>query len=427
MISKSTTTADFVVIGAGILGLSIASKLYDQYPNAKIIVIEKENAVGLHASGRNSGVLHSGIYYPPESLKANLCTRGSRMMLQYCKEHALPFSQLGKVIIPTSTSDADTLKLLYERGMANGVQVDFINESQLRELEPATHSVTGNALFVAETTVVDPLAIVQHLYEDLRAKGVVFHLNACCRKINIRARKIELGTMELSYRHLVNTAGLYADKIAEICGIKNKYTMLPFKGLYYELSKQSTIKVNRLIYPVPDMNVPFLGVHFTKTVYGKIYAGPTAIPALGREQYSGLKGMKLGEAANALYHLFRQYKLDQQGFRTYAHNEIARFLKPKFVSAAKLLIPATTMQDLALSKKVGIRAQLLDISNRKLVMDFLTEQTNNETHILNAVSPAFTSAFSFSDYVVGLIDAKLEMPTGSIIKNDCTSVPIGQE
>lgn len=409
MQKQGNVVADFVIVGAGILGLSVASELFNRYPKAKIIIIEKERSVGLHASGRNSGVLHSGIYYPPGSLKATLCAEGARQMLQYCKDNALPYNQLGKVIVPTAEKDAVTLEMLYQRGIANEVQVHLIDEKQLSELEPATKSITGKALYVMETAVVDPLVIVQHLYENLRAKGVIFYLNECCKHIDVKAKRIEFKSHSLSYRHLVNTAGLYADRIAHICGIKDKYTMLPFKGLYYELSQQSTIKVNRLIYPVPDMNVPFLGVHFTKSVYGNIYAGPTAIPAFGREQYRGLQGVKLGEAANAVYHLLKQYQLDQQGFRNYAHNEVSRFLKSKFVNAAKLLMPAITSDDLVLSKKVGIRAQLLDMRRRQLVMDFLTEQTNHETHILNAVSPAFTSAFSFSAYVVNMIDARMEV------------------
>ena len=406
MNSQKTTIADFVVVGAGILGLSIASELYERFPTATIIVLEKEKSLGLHASGRNSGVLHSGIYYPPGSLKAKLCADGAQKMRAYCKEYQLPCHQLGKVIIPTKVEDSHTLQMLYQRGLQNGVKVEYIDNLQLQELEPATNSPTGHALFVPTTSVVDPFLIVQHLYNQLQAKGVRFLLNENCTNIDTVQQRIQLKSSTLSYKHLVNTAGLYADKIADRCGISNKYTMIPFKGIYYELNPASNLAVNRLIYPVPDMNVPFLGVHFTKSVYGKIYVGPTAIPALGREQYRGLNGLKITEALGSMYHLMIQYKLNQQGFRVYTHNEVSQFLKSKFVNAAKLLMPAMTANDLVLSKKVGIRAQLLDISSRQLVMDFLIEQTQNETHILNAVSPAFTSAFSFSEKVVSLIESK---------------------
>lgn len=407
MRSKNILCADFVVVGAGILGLTVASQLHDRHPTARIVVIEKEPTVGLHASGRNSGVLHSGIYYPTGSLKANFCAEGARRMREYCRTNALPCQSIGKVIVPTDPADMDTLMMLYERGRANGVQVELVDDKQLRELEPATRSVTARALFVPETAVVDPKAIVVHLFQQLQAKGVAFLFNARCESIDTSTRSLVTPCQTISYNHLVNTAGLYADRIAARCGLQKKYTMLPFKGIYYELHPASPLQVNRLIYPVPDMNVPFLGVHFTKSVHGKLYAGPTAIPALGREQYQGLKGFKMGEAGEALYHVMRQYKHGEQGFRAYAHKEIGRFLKSRFVAAAQVLIPAIRSRDLVSSKKVGIRAQLLDILNRQLVMDFLTEQTSHETHVLNAVSPAFTSSFRFSEQVVDLIDATL--------------------
>jgi L-2-hydroxyglutarate oxidase len=413
-----TSTADFVIIGAGILGLSIANRLLSVYPKTNIVILEKEKQVGEHASGRNSGVLHSGIYYPPNSLKAKFCAQGAKAMLEYCKQEQLAFHQIGKVIVPTCEHDLETLELLHQRGLANGVKVESINERQLKELEPATRTATGNALFVPETAVVDPKSILHHLHTSLAAQGVDFKFGERCTHIDVGRRYVEVEDKKIAYGHLVNTAGLYADKIAKICGISGKYTMLPFKGIYYELAPSASLKLNHLIYPVPDMNVPFLGVHFTKTVHDKIYVGPTAVPALGREQYKGLKGVKLAETANTMYHLMRQYRLNHQGFRTYAHNEIGRFLKYKFVKAAKLLVPGIEARDLVVSAKVGIRAQLLDIINRQLVMDFLTEQTHHETHVLNAVSPAFTSAFSFSDHVVQLIQQKIGKNTVEYTKEE---------
>ena len=181
--SKNKHTTDFIIIGAGILGLSTALKLLDAYPNAKISILEKEGSVGEHASGRNSGVLHSGIYYPPESLKAKLCGEGARAMLAYCQEHHLPWNKLGKVIVPTRTEDEDTLRMLYERGLVNGVHVEWLDEAQLAELEPLARTATGRALFVPETTVVDPKAIMQHLHQTLAARGVNFYFNACCKQV----------------------------------------------------------------------------------------------------------------------------------------------------------------------------------------------------------------------------------------------------
>lgn len=405
---KQTKTADFLIVWAGILGLTIASRIQESFPNVKIIVIEKEKMVGLHASGRNSGVMHSGIYYPPDSLKAKLCAHGARLMFDYCKKHNLPYSQLGKIIVPKSEMDHETLHLLYNRGLQNNVQVEVINEQQLRELEPAACSATGEALLVPQTGVVDSQAIVNHLYQTLKAQGVIFLFDQACEFIDTKSKRAKTNRSLISYQHLVNTAGLYADKIAEYCGIKNKYTMLPFKGIYYEMKDCAPIHINHLIYPVPDMNVPFLGVHFTKSIYGKIYVGPTAIPALGREHYRGAKSINVTEAMAVFYHILKQYQLNEQGFRAYAHHEIARFLKPNFIKAAKQLVPELKAEDIILSKKVGIRAQLLNVSSRQLVMDFLIEHTNNETHVLNAVSPAFTSSFSFSNYIVQQIENRIQ-------------------
>lgn len=396
-------TSDFVIIGAGILGLSTALTLRQKYPEARISVIEKEQAVGLHASGRNSGVLHSGIYYPPLSMKAKCCAHGALLMRQYCQQHHLPLHTIGKVIVPTQAQDASILELLLQRGRDNGIRVEKIDAQQLRELEPATLSAIDAALYVPETAVVDSLTIVQHLFQNLQNQNVQFYFGEACQQIDQSSRTVWAGQHKIAYGHLINTAGLYADRIAAMCGLKDKYTMLPFKGLYYELTSKTSLALNHLIYPVPDMNVPFLGVHFTKSVFGKIYVGPTAVPALGREHYRGFKGINFAEARQVLYRLGQQYYDNQQGFRTYAHHEMGRFLKTKFVEAAQKLVPTIKAADLRLSHKVGIRAQLLDKKSRLLVMDFLTEQTGHETHVLNAVSPAFTSAFSFSQYVVDLI------------------------
>ena len=176
--------------------------------------------------------------------------------------------------------------------------------------------------------------------------------------------------------------------------------------MYYELIPQSSLKINHLIYPVPDMNVPFLGVHFTKSIHGKIYVGPTAIPVLGREHYNGIQGIKIQEAISTFKHLTGQYLTNKQGFRAYAHQEIPRFIKARFVESAKKLIPNLSEHDLVKSRKVGIRAQLFDKKKRELAMDFIVHSTQNETHVLNAVSPAFSSSFSFSKYIVKLATQK---------------------
>ena len=391
---------DFIVVGAGIIGLTVANELLQQYPGTKILILEKEHQIGLHASGRNSGVLHSGIYYKEDSLKAKLCLDGSRMMAAYCEQHNLPIRRIGKIIVTQQKGDAPVLDTLYQRALNNGAKVSLMQADDLARVEPLVRTADGRAIFSPETAVVDPLAILLKLHADLQNGGVKFKFKSPCLHIDTTKKEVSIGNETIGYGHLFNTAGLYADKVAKACGLEDRYTMLPFKGLYYELSSASSVKLNHLIYPVPDLNVPFLGVHFTQSVSGKTYLGPTAIPAFGREHYHGFRGIKITEAFGTLTELAHQYLLDIQGFRSYVHSEAPRLFKSHFLNSAKLMVPCLKKHDLIKSLKVGIRAQLFDRETRSLVSDFIVKKTDHETHVLNAVSPAFTSAFSFAKLIV---------------------------
>lgn len=395
--------ADYLVIGAGIVGLSIARTLLDRDPTLKVLVLEKEPEVGLHASGRNSGVLHSGIYYKPDSLKAKFCALGSKLMADYCQDNQLPLSRIGKIILPTREGDWSQTQLLRDRAKQNGARAYLIDKQQLKELQPNAYTATDQALYCPDTSVVDPGLIVRTLKNELIKRNCQLFTSERVISINTQARVVTTHTQRFSYGHLINAAGLFADRIADMCGTGKQYRMLPFKGLYYEVKPSARLIVNHLLYPVPDMNVPFLGVHFTRSITGKIYAGPTALLAFGREQYHGLTGVSLGQTAGNLYQLSKLYLMNKQSFRQYAHDELKRYVKKSFVEAARALLPTINGADLVLSKKVGIRAQLFNVRNNELLMDFHVEESKNETHILNAVSPGFTSAFSFSDYLVNRI------------------------
>ncbi|CAN5305552.1 FAD-dependent oxidoreductase [soil metagenome] len=400
MTTKNITSADFVIIGAGIVGLTIARELKQRSPAARIIVLEKEPQLGLHASGRNSGVLHSGIYYPENSLKAKVCAAGAKAMAEYCDNFGLPINRTGKVIIPTKETDESQLQLLYQRGINNGAKVELIDAQQLKEIEPMAYTATGQALYSPDTAVIDSKAILLHLSQTLQQQNVVINFSTALQKVDKIKKIIYTSSGKFHYGHAFNTAGLYADKVAKAFGAAKNYTMLPFKGIYYRLDPQCNIKINQLIYPVPDLNVPFLGVHFTKLVNGEVMAGPTAVPALGRENYYGVKGINPSETMNISCNLLRQYYENKQGFRTFAHQEAGRFLKKNFAAAARALVPTLKPEFLLVSQKVGIRAQLLDLQKRELIMDFLIEQQANDTHVLNAVSPAFTCSLSFAKLVV---------------------------
>lgn len=398
--SRNSIQVDFLVLGAGIVGLSIARSLRRRFPGASILVVEKELKPGLHASGRNSGVLHSGIYYPEGSLKGRVCAEGGRLMASFCAEEGLPLWRAGKVIVAVERDQDGQIDLLAARALANGARVEVLDAQALRELEPEVRSATERALFAPDTAVVDPKAVVTRLAERLASDGVELRFGAVIDSVDPGASRVQIAGTEVRYGRLFNATGQFADLTARRFGLENRYTLLPFKGIYYRLDPGAGIRLNRLIYPVPDLNMPFLGVHSVKSVHGVDYFGPTAVPAFGREHYRGLAGVELGDAATIGYHLVDQYLRNAQSFRAYMHAEAGRFLRSRFAAAAARLVPRLRPEHLLASDKVGIRAQLLDKATHRLAMDFLIKRQDNATHILNAVSPAFTSAFAFAELAI---------------------------
>ncbi len=391
---------DYLIVGAGIVGLSIAKELKFRNPGASILVLEKEIVVGLHSSGRNSGVLHSGIYYPSESIKARVCRQGSIEMADYCLDRGLPLNRIGKVLVPVNCEDSSQLDLLQVRAEENGVAVERLDQKSLALIEPEARSATGEALFVPSTAVVDPVTVMRSILDDCITAGIKIQYSSLIDSADEKSKRVFLldGSI-IGYGHLINAAGLHADKLAHTFGVGFKYTLLPFKGIYWKLSPDSGLKINHLIYPVPDLRVPFLGVHTTTSTDGIIYLGPTAVPAFGRENYSGLQDVSFSEAVRISTILMTQIISGKGGFRRLAWQEGARYFKPWFVEAARQIIPRLKSHDLLPCTKVGIRAQMFDRQTKKLVNDFLVEKGHSSTHILNAISPAWTSAFSFSKYV----------------------------
>jgi len=392
---------DYAIIGGGITGIAIALSLAKKKPGASIAVFEKEAHSGAHGSGRNSGVLHSGVYYPQDSLKAKFCAQGKQLLSDFCEEHDLPISRMGKVIVPIKPDQDSQIDLLYQRGIHNGATVSIIDRQQLKEIEPEAATATGRALHSPGTSVIDPISVVNKFVDVLKRQGVAFHYGTSLTKADPDQNTFltqEGNTVH--YGLLFNASGQHADKIAHLFDTAHEFTMIPFKGMYFALDKNSPLRLNGLVYPVPDLNVPFLGVHSVKKITGEIYFGPTAIPAFGRENYIGIDGLEPLEAAKIFGNLAIQYWINEQGFRNYAHDEVSRFLKPRFAAAVRALIPRLETKDLIPSTKVGIRAQLLNKKTRRLEMDFMVHKQGNTVHILNAVSPAFTSSLPFADHVV---------------------------
>jgi L-2-hydroxyglutarate oxidase len=395
-------TCDYLVIGAGVVGLAIARELKIRNTGAKIIVLEKEAATGMHSSGRNSGVLHSGIYYPPNSLKAKVCSQGAREMAEYCLANQLPLSKIGKVLIPTREEDLGQLNLLQERAIANGVTAERIDATTLKEIEPEANAVTGQALWIPSTSVGDSKKVMTRLTEEVKELGIVLNCGVTIKEVE-KGNKNTVNLTnndQVSYGHLVNASGLHADSVAHLFNIAKQYVLLPFKGIYWKLDPIAGFDIRHLIYPVPDLRVPFLGVHTTTSIDGTVYIGPTAVPAFGRENYFGMENVQLSEFSRIISTLAKQFLEGQDGFRRLVWQEGPRYFKPYFAQAAQSVLPRIRQEHLLPCDKVGIRAQMLDKTTGRLVTDFLIEKGTNSTHILNAISPAWTSAFPFARFVI---------------------------
>lgn len=388
-------TADIVICGAGILGLTIARELVASGAES-IIIFDKEDGLGYHASGRNSGVLHAGIYYDPGTMKAKMCLTGNQRMQAYCEERNLPLFKSGKVIVTRDASELDTLDELERRAKANGGTVSMIDEKQLAEIEPNAKTCE-RALHSPLTAVVDPKAILQAMREELESSGKVrFFFDT--RFLSTGKNKVKTTQGDLGYGLFINAAGAYSDKVAQSFGIAKNYRLLPFKGIYRVLKKPAADKIKGSIYPVPNIKNPFLGVHFTRSVHGDVYVGPTAIPALSRENYGILKGIDPEVFAILLRdaHMF----FENEKFRGVALEEPRKYFFKYFFEDAAKLVKHLAPNDVAPSSKVGIRPQLVDIESNELVMDFLVEKHENTVHILNSISPAFTSSMYFAEMVV---------------------------
>ena len=391
---------DFGVIGAGIVGLAMANRIRQIQPNASIAIFDKENSVGAHASGRNSGVLHAGFYYSPDSLKAALTRDGNELLRDFCSEENIRVKETGKVVVAQNPSEVTALQELHRRGNANGVVTELVTPEQLAELEPLAKT-SEFALWSPNTAVANPLEVTQALGNKVAREGSTLKLGH--EVLRTTPNRIITNFGNYSVGHIVNCAGLYADKVAKPFGYCDDYAMLPFKGLYW-YGNWAPGKLARHVYPVPDVRNPFLGVHLTVTIDGRAKIGPTAIPIFSRESYSGFGGLSAKEILNivGIYPQFLTSKHhDVLGL---IKTEMPKYLQRHLVSQAKALVPSVEPKDFKESGKPGIRAQLLDIKNKKLEMDFVVRGDENSTHLLNAVSPAWTSALAMANHVCKKFD-----------------------
>jgi L-2-hydroxyglutarate oxidase len=384
-------TKRYVVIGGGIVGLAVAYRLVRERPNATVTVVEKETTFGAHQTGHNSGVIHAGVYYRPGSLKAELCRAGSASMVRFCAEYGIPVEICGKLIVATSADEVPRLRALHERALANDLPARLITPEQAREYEPHVASVA--AMHVASTGIVNFRAVCERLAKLIEEAGA--ELRTGERVVALRDSVVVTTAGEIQADAVVNCAGLHADRIARLAGVAVPARIVPFRGEYHELRPERRDLVKGLIYPVPDPDLPFLGVHLTRMIDGSVHAGPNAVLALAREGYRWSR-VNLRDTLDAVTYP-GLWQLGRRHLR-YGLTEVGRSLsRRKFAASLARLVPEIREDDLV-GAEAGVRAQAV-MPDGSLVDDFLIVHHGTQVHVLNAPSPAATSSLEIARYI----------------------------
>lgn len=394
---------DVIIIGAGIIGLASAYKILEAEPTLKLCILEKENGIAQHQSGHNSNVIHSGIYYQPGSLKAINCIKGYSMMLDFCKSHYVAYDLCGKMIVATDEGEEERLQNLYKRGIENGLSgIELLTGDELVKREP---NIRGTrAIFIPCTGITDFKKVSEAIYREVMDRGGKVFLNSAVKGIKTTGETVvSTSSGDYSGKYIINCAGLYSDVIASHFIKDIKVRILPFRGEYYWLNKTDPHKINSLIYPVPDPSLPFLGVHLTKTIDGKLDAGPNAVPAFKREGYKK-SSINVPELWN-----FISYKGSRKLFRKYwktGLKEIRRsFSKSAFAKDIRKFMPGVQASDLTYAGS-GVRAQACD-ENGNILDDFIIYETANSINVCNAPSPAATSSLSIGKTISDKLMSKI--------------------
>jgi L-2-hydroxyglutarate oxidase len=393
------------IVGGGIVGLATAFRLIRRYPNLTVTLLEKETELALHQTGRNSGVLHSGIYYKPGSLKAVNCRLGKQAMQEFCTAEGIPFELCGKVIVAIDEGDLPSLERIYERGQANGVKCELISKERLAELEP--HAAGIRALHVPEVGIVDYKQVCRRLAEHVVAAGGRILTGTRVERITTRSDGVVVQSTagEMPADYLVNCAGLYSDRITALSGERAQAQIVPFRGEYYEVRPEAARICRNLIYPTPDPQFPFLGVHFTRMIQGGVECGPNAVLAFAREGYH-LHDVNLRDLCETLAY---------RGFREMARRhwrmglgELWRSMnKQAFVRALQRLVPEIQANDLS-PAPAGIRAQAV-LPDGMLVDDFLFQETERIVNVCNAPSPAATASLNIGTMIVDRLGQRINL------------------
>lgn len=399
---------DFAVIGGGIVGLSTARALLDRYPDAGVLVLEKESGWARHQTGHNSGVIHSGIYYKPGSLKARFCKEGAERLVEFCREYGVSYEVCGKVIVATESGEMPRLRNLHERGVENGLAVEEIGPVELKEIEP--HATGIAALKVPSTGIVDFVGVAETFAEIVTKRGGELRAGTEVTGISETGNGVELRAAGKSFRAraLINCAGLQSDRVAALGGVEAGARIVPFRGEYYVLASESRHLVKNLIYPVPDPSFPFLGVHFTRTVEGGVEAGPNAVLGFAREGYKKTD-VRLKDLAEVLsYPAF--WWLAGKNWKTGAGEVFRSLSKSAFVRGLQRLVPEVEEGDLV-PTEAGVRAQALK-KDGTLVDDFLIVEGERSVHVLNAPSPAATACIPIGEAIVDRVSNLVKLGSG---------------
>lgn len=390
---------DVAIIGAGIVGLSSAMQLSERFPRLRVTVLEKEAAVGCHQTGHNSGVIHSGIYYKPGSFKARMCVEGAAEMVEFCRLHDIPYERCGKIIVATSEPEIVKLEELFRRGNVNGVRgIRKISSSELRDFEPNCSGVLG--LHIPSTAITDYRKVCVKFQELFERHGGQVRLSS--QVLDMRKTSdgyvVQTVTGDITARYVINCAGLFSDRVARLAGEIPDIRIIPFRGEYYDLVPQRASLVRGLIYPVPDAQFPFLGVHFTRRISGTVDAGPNAVLALKREGY-GKRDFSCGDTTDAI-RFAGFWRMAARYWRSGLGEFYRSLSKSAFVRALQRLIPEVTMADLT-PGAAGVRAQAVCASGA-LVDDFRFGVSGNILNVFNVPSPAATASLPIGRAIVAM-------------------------
>ena len=388
-------TYDFIIVGGGIVGVSTALSLIKKHPSKKILLLEKEESFATHQTGHNSGVIHAGVYYEPGSLKAEFCREGLKETIKFCTAHKIPFNQCGKLLVATNDLELERMKKLFERCKANQIDVEILDQKKLNETEP---NIVGiGAILVKSTGIVDYKLITKKMSEQFESLGGEFLLNTEVINLKEDKERIQVITSSetISSEYLICCAGLMADRVAKLLDIKIDFQIIPFRGEYYKLKDKHNSLVKHLIYPIPDPNLPFLGVHLTKMIDGSITVGPNAVLGFKREGYKRLNFSIRDSIQFLSFKGF--YKVIKKNLKSGLYEMKNSIFKRGYLKEVQKYSPQINLKDLQ-PYPAGIRAQAV-LEDGTLVHDFLFAESKRSIHVCNAPSPAATSAIPIGKYI----------------------------